>query len=1055
MKFTSILSATVRFAPRLSTRSHRVRRNCRGRAGSPLHARRAALRVEVLDRRELLSTVSGQVFEDLNGNGVQDTGELGLAGWTVFADDNENGVQDPGEVGVVTNGDGDYSLTGLAAGRRAVSEVVPDGWMQTIPVNPGWFVSRDGEFHDEFGEPLELGESDDSVVEVGLSFVFPFADGSYQDVFVSTNGFVSLGRDDGAGCCSGSVDGLIGGAPRLAPFWTDLNPLTAGDVFFNDLGDRAVITWDRVASFGGGTDANTFQIQLFPSGEVVFAYGAITTPHQFTNSMLVGLSPGAPEAPTESDFSQLAPGGTNGNLTVFELIEPGDEQWDIGDSAIRFQPFRVAPHILTISDGEDVAGVDFGNFERAAIRGQTFHDLNGNGEHDADEPGLDGWVINLLDSNGHIVATTTTTSVDPVIDPATDSGLYVFENLGPGAFRVAEAQQEGWLQVFPAPAKLAAESLATEQTTQIVRGAVDGAPGGGNAAQLLPDLIVDVENGLAEWFVDGDVVRFGQATPNIGAGPMELRGGRNLGDGTQIVVQRIYGREGRFQDREAGRFEFHAEHGHIHFNNYTQYNLRTVLPDANGDGRPEVGAVVAGGNKTSFCLVDSSIYDDTLPNFDPDPSGFGCDDVQRISVGWEDIYDPYTEGQEIDITDLPRGPYWLEAIVDPDNHLLEADETNNTSRVLVDLNDAMTGGPPGHTVELTSGASFDDLDFGNFRGVTLSGRKFWDRDADGRANEADSPLADWLIYIDANRDGVLNNPVVGNGVCDAFAEERCTRTGSDGAYRFDMVGPGTHAVREASPANWRQTLGDHDVVAASGVDRSGLDFGNAKDPLTVADVRLNIQPKGRRAVREIAISFSEALDAAVAATRAHYLVTLAGKDNRLGTRDDRAAAVRTVRYDDATATVTLSTRKRLEPGQFVRLVVTAGGVVDAYGGALDGDGDGAAGGNFAAILGVGTSFVYFDRDGDQVAIGLQGGGLIELLRGVDGEAQRVRLVGTIANSSVLSGGVTRSGGGDGRTSIATITGIAGVQNNLPSPPFTLGDVSAALVDSVLASIVRR
>ena len=78
------------------------------------------------------------------------------------------------------------------------------------------------------------------------------------------------------------------------------------------------------------------------------------------------------------------------------------------------------------------------------------------------------------------------------------------------------------------------------------------------------------------------------------------------------------------------------------------------------------------GQKTSFCLVDVAPYDMTLPNAAPEASGFGCGTTQRISVGWEDIYEPLTVGQQIDVSGLAPGQYWLEAVVDPDNHLREA-----------------------------------------------------------------------------------------------------------------------------------------------------------------------------------------------------------------------------------------------------------------------------------------------------------------------------------------------------------------------------------------------
>src|SRR6185436_1880253 len=41
--------------------------------------------------------------------------------------------------------------------------------------------------------------------------------------------------------------------------------------------------------------------------------------------------------------------------------------------------------------------------------------------------------------------------------------------------------------------------------------------------------------------------------------------------------------------------------------------------------------------------------------------------------------------QWIDVTDVPDGRYWLEVAVDPENHLLESDETNNVVRVPIEL----------------------------------------------------------------------------------------------------------------------------------------------------------------------------------------------------------------------------------------------------------------------------------------------------------------------------------------------------------------------------------
>jgi hypothetical protein len=175
------------------------------------------------------------------------------------------------------------------------------------------------------------------------------------------------------------------------------------------------------------------------------------------------------------------------------------------------------------------------------------------------------------------------------------------------------------------------------------------------------------------------LLRLSTATPNIGAGPMEIYGATTNADGTQDVYQRIYLEGGGFTDRFAGKFEFHASHNHIHFDGFAQFHLRAITP---GNG---VGALVAVGDKISFCLLDVTAYDLGLPGAPSSREYTTCAGFQGISVGWADVYQYNLPDQWIDITDVPNGSYWLEVVVDPDDQLLEANETNNTQRIQITL----------------------------------------------------------------------------------------------------------------------------------------------------------------------------------------------------------------------------------------------------------------------------------------------------------------------------------------------------------------------------------
>jgi hypothetical protein len=203
----------------------------------------------------------------------------------------------------------------------------------------------------------------------------------------------------------------------------------------------------------------------------------------------------------------------------------------------------------------------------------------------------------------------------------------------------------------------------------------------------LPDLTpwADEHLGLMyDWTVetrsDGRaLLLLSTATANVGAGPLELRGGAAHENGTQDVFQRIELSDGTHEERLAGEFEYHPEHDHVHFAGFAEYNLREITANQG------VGDVVATGGKTSFCVLDLLDYDLTLPGA-PDARVFdSCDTTQGLSVGWADIYDRELPDQWIDVTGVSDGEYWLEVVVDPENRLLEGDESNNAVRILIDL----------------------------------------------------------------------------------------------------------------------------------------------------------------------------------------------------------------------------------------------------------------------------------------------------------------------------------------------------------------------------------
>jgi hypothetical protein len=80
--------------------------------------------------------ISGTIFNDLDGDGIKDSNEVGVgAGWTVYIDLDNDSVLDSNEVRTTTDSSGNWTLSGLAAGTYKVRQVLQTGWKQTTPSN--------------------------------------------------------------------------------------------------------------------------------------------------------------------------------------------------------------------------------------------------------------------------------------------------------------------------------------------------------------------------------------------------------------------------------------------------------------------------------------------------------------------------------------------------------------------------------------------------------------------------------------------------------------------------------------------------------------------------------------------------------------------------------------------------------------------------------------------------------------------------------------------------------------------------------------------------------
>jgi hypothetical protein len=178
----------------------------------------------------------------------------------------------------------------------------------------------------------------------------------------------------------------------------------------------------------------------------------------------------------------------------------------------------------------------------------------------------------------------------------------------------------------------------------------------------------EIEEGCIEAPGERRLLRFGLRTPNIGAGNL------HFGDPTDNPL-----------------FTWSDCHFHNHFNGYARYRLF----DGNGQE-------VAFGHKQAFCLLDFEPID---PD-DPRRVLYDCY-YQGIQAGWADIYESRLPCQWIDITGVPPGDYTIEATVNFEGLIVEADLANNTVTVPITIEDPADNTCPNGCPSFDGGCCID------------------------------------------------------------------------------------------------------------------------------------------------------------------------------------------------------------------------------------------------------------------------------------------------------------------------------------------------------------
>jgi len=186
------------------------------------------------------------------------------------------------------------------------------------------------------GTVLSLG--DDAFTNIPLvSWSFPFYGTAYTDVFVGSNGYVTLGA--GATGFIQSESNHQSGPPRIADLWDDLAPNLAGTVTWDgSVANQGTLCRLGVAHFAAAPPyaLNTVRVDLDSTGNITLIWpnGLQSSPDP-----VVGISPGN-SISTSVPIDLSANNGfiSAANDSIYQVFSGSVSTFDLSSRSILFSP---------------------------------------------------------------------------------------------------------------------------------------------------------------------------------------------------------------------------------------------------------------------------------------------------------------------------------------------------------------------------------------------------------------------------------------------------------------------------------------------------------------------------------------------------------------------------------------------------------------------------------------------------------------------------------------------------------------------------------------------
>ncbi len=294
-----------------------------------------------------VGSLSGQKWQDANGDKIHQSSEPSLADWRIYLD---------------LNNDGQLNRTLDRVSATSAPNVPQD--LADYATVKNDLVVTEADIITDVNVTFDIDHTYDA--DLNLTLVSPAGTRVklFGDLGGSGDNFRNTTLDDEA------ATSIAAAAAPFTGTFRPQNPLSAFD------GEVSAGKWTLEI-----TDDATGDTGVLKSWSISITFaGRYLEPNQMTDA--------------------------NGNYSFTDL-RAGQyivrEQFTTQQTMLGWKQ-SVAPAPITVRSGADVVGADFGNWippvQHGSLEGVVFDDANGNGARDASEAGLPGWTV-YLDANGN------------------------------------------------------------------------------------------------------------------------------------------------------------------------------------------------------------------------------------------------------------------------------------------------------------------------------------------------------------------------------------------------------------------------------------------------------------------------------------------------------------------------------------------------------------------------------------------------------------------------------------------------------------------------------